>query len=116
LGCQHRCAQDADNLAGEHGIEYAGELAVTISDQEPELSRAVAEVHQLLGSDAVVIRICPRGRFDQFEDQDRPPARRVVSPTKTITAYCPASSGWWGGELPQAVQSAATHLGYWLID
>ena len=38
LGCQHRCAQDADNLAGEHGIEYAGELAVTISDQEPELS------------------------------------------------------------------------------
>jgi hypothetical protein len=45
-GRTHRCAQDAHGLAGEHGIEDAGELAVAIPDQEPELSRAVAEVHQ----------------------------------------------------------------------
>jgi hypothetical protein len=33
-GCLHRCAQDADGLAGEHGIEDVGELAVAITDQE----------------------------------------------------------------------------------
>jgi hypothetical protein len=27
-GRAHRCAQDADGFAGEHGIDYAGELAV----------------------------------------------------------------------------------------
>ena len=30
LGCPHRCAQDAKTLAGEHGIENAGELAVAV--------------------------------------------------------------------------------------
>lgn len=35
------CAQDADALAGEHGIEDAGELAVAIPDQEREGRRAV---------------------------------------------------------------------------
>jgi hypothetical protein len=45
-GCQHWCAQDADGVAGEHGIEDVGEFAVATPDQEPELSRAVAEVHQ----------------------------------------------------------------------
>jgi hypothetical protein len=42
----HRGARDADGLAGKHSIEDGGELAVAISDQAPELSRAVAEVHQ----------------------------------------------------------------------
>jgi hypothetical protein len=42
----HRCAQDADARAGEHGVEGVGELAVAIPDQERELSRAVAEIHQ----------------------------------------------------------------------
>jgi hypothetical protein len=45
-GCSYRCAQYADVLAGEHGIEDVGELAVAIPDQESELSRAVAEIHQ----------------------------------------------------------------------
>jgi hypothetical protein len=35
----HRGAQNADGLAGEHCIEDGGELAVTIPDQAPELSR-----------------------------------------------------------------------------
>jgi hypothetical protein len=39
-------AQDTDALAGEHGIEDAGELAVAVPDQEPEGRCAVAEVHQ----------------------------------------------------------------------
>jgi hypothetical protein len=32
-----------DSLAGEHGIEAGGDFAVMISDQEPELSRAVVD-------------------------------------------------------------------------
>jgi hypothetical protein len=32
-GATHRCAQDADVLAGEHGIEDVGELAVAVPDQ-----------------------------------------------------------------------------------
>jgi hypothetical protein len=35
-------AQDADGFAGEHGVQDAGERAVAIPDQAPELSRAVA--------------------------------------------------------------------------
>jgi hypothetical protein len=31
---------------GEHGIEDTGEVAIAIPDEEPEPSRAVAEVHQ----------------------------------------------------------------------
>ena len=38
-------AQDADALTGEHGIEGVGEFAVSISDQEHELGRAITEVH-----------------------------------------------------------------------
>jgi hypothetical protein len=41
-----RGAQDTDALAGEHGVEGVGELAVTITDQEREPSDAVAEVRQ----------------------------------------------------------------------
>lgn len=44
-GCSHRGAQDADALTGEHGIEGVGEFAVSISDQERELGRAITEVH-----------------------------------------------------------------------
>lgn len=46
LRCPHRCAQDVNTLAGEDGIEHAGELAVAVPDQERELGRVVAEVHQ----------------------------------------------------------------------
>src|SRR5436305_14078880 len=46
LGCPHRRAQDANTLAGEHGIEHAGELAVAVPNQEPELSHTITEVHQ----------------------------------------------------------------------
>jgi hypothetical protein len=57
-GCSHGCAQDADAPAGEHSIEHTGELAVAIPDQERELSRAIAEVHQevlrLLGDPGAV--------------------------------------------------------------
>jgi hypothetical protein len=56
LGCSHRRAQDANTLAGEYGIKNAGELAVAVPNQEPELSRTVAEVHDkvacLLGNPA----------------------------------------------------------------
>jgi hypothetical protein len=37
--------RNADSLAGEHGIENAGELAVAVPDQERELIRAIAEIH-----------------------------------------------------------------------
>jgi hypothetical protein len=33
-GRPHRCTQDADAFAGEHGIEGAGELGIPIPDQE----------------------------------------------------------------------------------
>jgi hypothetical protein len=39
-------AQDANPLAGEHGIEHASELAVAIPNQQPELSRTVTKIHQ----------------------------------------------------------------------
>jgi hypothetical protein len=45
-GCPHRCAQDSDAFAGEHGIEDAGELAVAVLDQEREACQTVVEVHQ----------------------------------------------------------------------
>jgi len=45
-GRPHRCAQDADALAGEHGIEDVGELAVAIPDEEPDVCHAIAEVGQ----------------------------------------------------------------------
>jgi hypothetical protein len=47
--CPHRSAQNTHTLAGEHGIENAGELAVAIPDQHRELSRAVTEVHDKVG-------------------------------------------------------------------
>jgi hypothetical protein len=43
--CSYRRAQNADALAGEHGIEGIGELAVSISDHDRELSRASTEIH-----------------------------------------------------------------------
>jgi hypothetical protein len=42
----HRCAQDPDAFAGDHGIEDAGELAVAIPDQQRQACHTVAEVHQ----------------------------------------------------------------------
>jgi hypothetical protein len=42
----HRCAQDSDAFAGEHGVEDAGELAVAVPDQEREACQTVVEVHQ----------------------------------------------------------------------
>jgi len=44
LGCPYRGARNTDALAGEHGIEHAGELAVAVPDQNPDLGCAVAEV------------------------------------------------------------------------
>src|SRR4051812_47145617 len=46
LRCPHRGALDANPLAGEHGVEHAGERAVAVPNQEGELSRAVTEVYQ----------------------------------------------------------------------
>ena len=45
-GCRHRRAQDTNPVAGEHGVENAGDLAVAVPNQQPELSCAVAEVPQ----------------------------------------------------------------------
>src|SRR5947209_14308177 len=45
-GRPQRRAQNAHTLAGEHGIENAGELAIAVPDQKPELGCTVAEVHQ----------------------------------------------------------------------
>src|ERR1700704_2942974 len=44
-GCLDWSLNDLDGLAGEHGVEHAGELRVPVADQEPELHRAVAEIH-----------------------------------------------------------------------
>ena len=50
------------------GVEHAGELAVAIPDQERELSRAVAEVHQkvpcLLGDPGAVRVRCDAKEVD----------------------------------------------------
>lgn len=76
-GRSHGCAQDADGLAGEHGVEHAGELAVAIPDQECELSRVIAEVHQevprLLGDPGAVRVRCDAEEVDAavgvFDDE-----------------------------------------------
>src|SRR5215212_3939998 len=44
--CPDWGADDGDVGAGEHGVECGGELGVSVTDQEPELLGAVAEVHQ----------------------------------------------------------------------
>src|SRR4051812_29239292 len=58
LGSPHWCAQDANALAGEHGIKSTGELAVAVPNQKPKLGCAVAEVHQkvarLLGNPGTI--------------------------------------------------------------
>jgi hypothetical protein len=46
LGRRRWGAQDADALAGEHGIEGRGEFGVAVPDQKREARRAVAEVGQ----------------------------------------------------------------------
>jgi len=45
-GRAHRCAQDADAFAGEHGIKDVGELGIPVPDQELQRCHAFAEVHQ----------------------------------------------------------------------
>jgi hypothetical protein len=45
-GRLHGGAQDADALAGEHGIETLVNFGVAILDQEREVRHAIAEVHQ----------------------------------------------------------------------
>jgi hypothetical protein len=45
-GRPHRCAQDANAFASEHGIEDVGELGIPIPDQELESCHALAEVLQ----------------------------------------------------------------------
>jgi hypothetical protein len=45
-GRAHRCAQDADAFAGEHGIKDVGELGIPVPDQELQRCHALAEVHQ----------------------------------------------------------------------
>ena len=49
-GCLDRCLDDLDGLAGEHGVEDAGELRVPVADQKPELRRTVAEIHDQISS------------------------------------------------------------------
>ena len=43
-GCPDRGADDADVVAGEHGVERGGELAVPVADQEPEPTGAVSDL------------------------------------------------------------------------
>ena len=45
--CPDGSADDADIGAGEHGVERGGELAVPVTDQEPERSRSTTLDHQL---------------------------------------------------------------------
>ena len=45
-GCPNRGADDADVGGGKDGVERGGELAVPVSDQEPEPVGAIAEIHQ----------------------------------------------------------------------
>src|SRR4051812_38802194 len=45
-GCPDWGADDADVGADEDGVERGGELAIPVTDQEPEPVGAVAEVHQ----------------------------------------------------------------------
>ncbi len=44
--CPHRGADDADIGTGEDRVERGGELAIPVTDQEPEPLGALAEVHQ----------------------------------------------------------------------
>lgn len=43
---QHTCPQDTDALRAEDGIEAVGELCIPVADEEPELPRAIPEVHE----------------------------------------------------------------------
>jgi hypothetical protein len=45
-GRSHWRAQDADILAGEHGIEDVSELGIPIPDQELKNCHALVEIHQ----------------------------------------------------------------------
>jgi hypothetical protein len=41
-----RCLDDLDVDGGEHSVEGGGELAVAVTDEEPEASVGVVEVHE----------------------------------------------------------------------
>jgi hypothetical protein len=83
-GYSHRGAQDTDALTGEHSIKDVGELAIAISDQERELGRAIAEIHQQIpcllgnpGTDGV------RGDAQQ-KDEDQA-ALEIITNTRLTT-------------------------------
>jgi hypothetical protein len=40
-----RCLDDLGVLSREHGVERAGELRVSVPDQEPEAANPIAEIH-----------------------------------------------------------------------
>jgi hypothetical protein len=42
----HRCLDHFDVGCGEYGVEGAGELAVTVPDEEAEPGDTVTEIHQ----------------------------------------------------------------------
>jgi len=45
-GCPNRGADDPDIGAGEHSVERGSELAVTVTDQEPEPVGSIVEVRE----------------------------------------------------------------------
>jgi hypothetical protein len=45
-GCPDRRSNDSHVSAGEDCVEGRGELAVSVTDQEPDLFGAVAEIHE----------------------------------------------------------------------
>ena len=89
-GRADRRLDDADPFAREHGVEGGGELAVAVSDQEPERgeSRVQGEVAGLLGNPGAgrVLSPRPAPRPSQLRsakrvkrDDDDPTGRPVMS-------------------------------------
>jgi hypothetical protein len=49
--CSHRRLDDPDVDGGEDGVEGGGELAVSVSDEEPEAAVGVIEAHEQIACD-----------------------------------------------------------------
>jgi hypothetical protein len=75
-----RCLDDLDVDGGEHSVEGGGELAVAVTDEEPEASVGVVEVHEqvagLLGQ--------PGSRRVRSDAQDVYPAGGVLDDEERV--------------------------------
>ncbi|MCQ8193896.1 hypothetical protein [Streptomyces rugosispiralis] len=65
-----RCRDDGCAVAGEDGVECGGELAVPVTDEEPEASGPVAEVHEQVAGE--LGNLCAGGTGCDAQGVDAP--------------------------------------------